>query len=319
MTKPSPCWLITGASGFIGRRLCHSLSQDGVRFIGLSRQSPAILQRRYAYFGQHVRWINELTEIDPAQDTITHVVNLNGAGIADSRWTEARKAEIWRSRVDFTQTLSAWINGLDQSPSLLISGSAIGYYGTGFAARTESDEGGHGFSADLCQTWEKAMTAKAARTVFLRIGVVLGQGGMLQKLQPIYQLGMGGTIGSGDQMLSWIQRDDLVRLIRWLAKQDNTLVGPLNATAPNPMNQRRFAQHFAGALKRPAVIPTPAFSMRLMYGEMAEELLLSGQTVLPKKALEAGFTFAYPWMCKALGASLQPEEQAWWPHALDQE
>lgn len=287
------CWLITGASGFIGSHFARRLIANGHRVIGLSRQNPGKLDPA-------ITWVSAISDCPSSPD---HVLNLAGEPIADARWTPQRRKLLWDSRVGVTEELSDWLGQLSVPPRVVISGSAIGYYGISSSAKTEKSPKGHGFSADLCAAWEAALTTTPqSRTVFLRTGVVLGNGGMLKKLRTPFLLGLGGAIGDGSQMLSWISLHDILRLIRFVADQDS-LTGSLNATAPNPINNRRFARHFARSLHRPALLKTPATAMRLLFGEMAEELLLNGQTVLPDKATNAGFTFDHPWICRALSTA----------------
>ncbi len=289
-------WLITGASGFIGRRITADLIRAGHRVCGLSRQDPKSLQN------SGVEWISKIEDCPFAP---SHVLNLAGEPIADKRWSESRKTLLRASRIGVTEILSDWLNQQVTAPKVIIQGSAVGYYGVSSLAKTEADSCGHGFSATLCRDWEKSLVRPtASRVVYLRIGVVLGNGGgMLSKLLPIFRLGLGGAVGDGQQMLSWISLDDLIGLIHF-AVEHETLEGALNASAPNPMNYARFAKHLGAALHRPALLRTPAFVMRAAFGEMAEELLLNGQTVLPKKALDHGFEFQHPWMCRALSAAL---------------
>lgn len=290
-------WLITGASGFIGRRITADLLAAGHRVCGLSRQN------RKALPNSGVEWIGTIAECPL---TPSHVLNLAGEPIADRRWTERRKAALYASRIGVTQTLSNWLSKQDTPPEVIIQGSAVGYYGISAQAKTEADSCGHGFSAELCRDWEHALAAPAgSRVVYLRIGVVLGAGGgMLKKLLPLFRLGLGGAIGHGQQTLSWISLDDLVSLIHY-ATDNPEIQGALNATAPNPMNSEHFAKHLGKALHRPAILRTPAWVMKTAFGDMAEELLLSGQTVLPEKALAHGFSFQHPSMCQALSAALQ--------------
>ena len=288
-------WLITGASGFIGRRIAADLLNAGHRVCGLSRQNPETLQHGIA-------WVNRIPD---CPFTPSHVLNLAGEPIADQRWTAKRKALLRASRIGVTEVLSDWLNAQNTPPEVIIQGSAVGYYGIASQAKTEEDSHGHGFSASLCHDWEQALVVPAgSRVVYLRIGVVLGaNGGMLRKLLPIFRLGLGGAVGSGRQMLSWISLDDLVGMIHFAA--ENTAInGALNGTAPNPMNYQRFAEHLGKAVRRPTLLRTPAFVMRAAFGDMADELLLNGQTVLPNKALEHGFEFQHPWMCRALNAAL---------------
>lgn len=289
-------WLITGASGFIGRRITADLVRAGHRICGLSRQDPKNLQN------SGVEWVSKIEDCPFAP---SHVLNLAGESIADKRWTASRKALLRASRIGVTETLSGWLHQQTTPPEVIIQGSAVGYYGVSTVAKIEADSCGQGFSATLCDDWEKSLLPPVGtRVVYLRTGVVLGNGGgILSKLLPIFRLGLGGAVGDGHQMLSWISLDDLVGLIHFAAENES-LEGVLNGSAPNPMNYARFAKHLGAALHRPSLLRTPAFVLRAAFGEMAEELLLNGQTVLPKKALDHGFEFQHPWMCRALSAAL---------------
>ncbi|MES2058877.1 MAG: TIGR01777 family oxidoreductase, partial [Pseudomonadota bacterium] len=215
-----------------------------------------------------------------------------------------RRALLIGSRLAVTGALLTLLARLDHRPDVLISGSAIGFYGIDDSSAI--DEGvarGRGFAAELCARWEaEARRAEALgiRTVLLRTGLVLGNsGGMLASLLPIFEAGLGGPVGKGRQMMSWIHRDDLVRLIV-AAAADGEFTGALNAAAPNPVSSRTFAMALGQALHRPAILPLPALPLRLMLGDLADELLLGGQKVLPVKAIFHGFRFRYPRIEQAL-------------------
>lgn len=294
--------LVTGGSGFIGRALCPALSQAGHR--------PCVLTRRVRearrVLGPEVELIEHLRD---ATD-IDAVINLQGQNLADGRWTRSRKQAIVDSRVAFTRSLVAWMRAQDRRPSILISGSAIGWYGDrGDTPVDEASTPGSDFAAQLCRDWEAAAVEAAddpeLRVCCVRIGVVLHPaGGALAKMLPAFRLGAGGRLGSGRQWMSWISRDDLLRLLLWLLK-DEDAHGPFNAVAPGAVRQADFARALAGALGRPSMLPMPGPILRLLLGEMAG-LLLGGQRVMPRAALSAGFEFDHPHIDTALRAMLDP-------------
>jgi len=225
------------------------------------------------------------------------VVHLAGENIAGGRWTASRRRRIQESRVGATGLLAAALAKLDSPPKCLISASALGFYGDrGEELLDETSPRGSGFLAELASDWEAAAapTAKAdIRVVNLRIGTVLGEGGgILPRLTPLFLAGLGGRLGSGRQFMSWIALDDLVQAIRF-AIETNSLEGPVNACAPAPVTNGEFTRLFARSLGRRAILPVPAFAIRLAFGQMADELLLSGQRVRPARLLEAGFDFRH--------------------------
>jgi uncharacterized protein (TIGR01777 family) len=230
------------------------------------------------------------------------VVHLAGEPVAQ-RWTRAAKERILTSRAEGTSRLVETLASLVQRPTVLVSASAVGYYGArGDEVLTEQSAPGEGFLSEVCIEWEKA-AAKAEdlgiRVVRLRLGVVLGRdGGALAKMLPPFRLGAGGRLGSGDQWMSWIHLDDVVGLIRH-AIDSPALSGPVNATAPAPVTNAEFTRVLAAALNRPAVLPVPAFALRLLYGEMSE-ILLGSQRVMPAAAQSAGFQFRYTDLSRAL-------------------
>lgn len=292
--------LITGGSGFIGSALCASLVSDRQDVTVLTRDIPGARARLPA----NVALIDRL---DGARD-VDVVVNLAGDNLAAGRWTENRKRRIFESRVGTTQRLNEWIDSLSNRPSVLISGSAIGWYGPrGDEQLDENSAAGNDFAAGLCKAWEtEAIKAQAlgVRVCCLRTGIVLGSdGGALAKMLLPFRLGLGGPMGDGRQWMSWIARDDLVALIRWLIETDSAH-GAFNGTAPRPVTNAEFAQALGRALHRPAVLRTPAFALRLLFGEMAD-LLLTGQRVMPRRAIAQGFAFQYPGLTSALSTILE--------------
>ena len=294
--------LITGGSGFIGQALCPALLARGWQVSVVSRD----LQAAAEVLPQGVRLLADIEGAGGADA----VVNLAGAPLAGQRWTERYKQLLRESRLRTTEALLAWMQGLTVRPAVLVSGSAIGYYGPrDDTPLTETDPPGDDFGAHLAADWEAAAWPAqqlGVRTACLRTGVVLdGGGGALQQLLTPYRLGLGGPIGSGAQWFSWIHREDLVRLIVWLIEQD-ALDGPVNATAPEPVRQRDFAAALGRALHRPTLLPTPGFALKAAFGEMGQ-MLIDGQRVIPARAQGQGFQFLYPTLDDALARSLERE------------
>jgi len=287
--------LITGGTGFIGQALCAALLQAGHTLSVLTRDAV----RARAQLPAPVR---VLAALDEARD-VEAVVNLAGEPLMAGRWNAARKVAFRASRLGTTQALVAWMARQSVRPRVLVSGSAIGYYGPrDDEALDESAAPGDDFAAHLCRDWEtEAMQAEGldVRTCRVRTGIVLAaDGGALAKMLPPFRLGAGGPMGDGRQWMSWIHRDDLVGLLLWLLERDQA-GGAYNGTAPTPVTNREFARTLGAALHRPALIPTPAFALRLGFGDMAQ-LLLTGQRVLPAHALAEGFTFRFPTLDEAL-------------------
>ena len=291
--------LITGGSGFIGSALCRSLIADGHRVTVLTRD----IERARTRVPEAVFLIDRL---DFAED-VGAVVNLAGENLAGGRWTSARKHEFVGSRIGTTKRLLDWIERQERAPGVLVSGSAIGWYGpAGDEELDEDADAGNDFSAHLCRDWEaEAVKAEAlgVRVCRLRTGIVLGtEGGALRKMLLPFRAGIGGRMGSGRQWMSWIARADIVALIRWLIDHDSTR-GAYNGTAPAAVTNAEFARALGAALHRPAALPTPAFALRLLFGEMAD-ILLTGQRVVPKRATAEGFKFKYPELPSALSSVL---------------
>src|SRR6185369_3366778 len=291
--------LITGGSGFIGSALCRSLVADGHRVTVLTRD---IEQAR----GRVPEAVFLIDRLDFAEN-IDAVVNLAGENLAGGRWTAARKHEFVGSRIGTTKRLLDWIDRQDSAPAVLVSGSAIGWYGPrGDEELDEDADIGNDFSAHLCRDWEaEASKAEAlgVRVCCVRTGIVLGaDGGALKKMLLPFRAGIGGRMGSGRQWLSWITRADIVALIRWLIDHDSAR-GAYNGTAPAPVTNADFASVLGAALYRPALLPTPAFALKLLFGEMAD-ILLTGQRIVPRRAMAEGFAFKYPELSAALSAVL---------------
>ena len=288
--------LMTGATGFIGSALCSRLLKDKHNIVVLSRHPEAV--------EAPLTGISDLKQLK--SDAIFDVViNLAGEPIADKRWSDRQKQRISSSRLDTTQKLIAYFKAVEYKPTLFISGSAIGYYGVGESSDIvdETGSGDESFSSQLCQQWETtALRAEALgiRTCLLRTGIVLGKGGgALRKMLPPFKMSLGGKIGNGQQWMSWIHLDDLVGIILYCINHDD-LKNAINGTAPNPVTNRAFTKALGQALKRPTVLPMPAFVVKLLMGQMGEELLLAGKKVLPTKMLDAGYQFQYKELEKAL-------------------
>jgi len=286
--------LITGGSGFIGQALTAALSARGDHVFILSRTPQALTP------SARVQAIGALGELKGSVDA---VVNLAGAPIVDQRWSDERKQVLRNSRIELTKALVEWMKQQPSPPSVLVSGSAIGYYGShADEVLDENAEPVAGFAHELCRDWEQsALEAEAlgVRVCLIRTGVVLGpEGGALSKMLPPFRLGLGGPIGSGQQWMSWIHIDDEVGGILYLL--DNpSLHGPFNLTAPEPVTNEVFSRTLGRVLHRPAFMRVPAVVMKLMLGE-ASELLVEGQRVLPENLHTAGYVFKYPRLEPAL-------------------
>jgi len=291
--------LVTGATGFIGSRLVEALTAAGHEVTILVRD-PAKAARLRPPF----RLVMSLDQI-PNHAAIDTIINLAGEPIGNGPWTATKRHKILRSRLKMTREVVRLIGRLDNTPALLISGSAIGWYGLWQdEILTESDAGRDCFSRRVCQAWEQmAMRAESrgVRVVRLRTGLVLGsQGGLLSRMLTPFEFGAGGRLGDGRQWMSWIERDDLIRLIAHIMVTPS-LDGAVNATAPIPVRNADFARELGRALRRPAVMPMPA-ALLAPLGDFADELLLGGQRILASKALVSGFRFRHESIRSALSA-----------------
>ena len=294
--------LVTGATGFIGRRIVEALAAAGHQPIVLARD-PA----RAARLAPPFRLVTSLDQI-PDGTPIDAVINLAGEPIADRLWTAARRRRLLASRLRTTRAVVRLIARLERKPAVLVSGSAVGWYGLWQdEPLTEFDGGKACFTHRLCAAWERAAMVAArhgVRVVRLRIGLVLGtEGGVLSRLLTPFEFCLGGRIGHGRQWMSWIERDDLVRLIAHIIATPS-LTGAVNATAPEPVTNATFTRALARALGRSALVPMPAMLLHRLAGDLADELLIGGQRVMPDKADASGFKFRHPTLPSALSAML---------------
>ncbi|AHH95309.1 TIGR01777 family oxidoreductase [Kutzneria viridogrisea] len=285
--------VIAGSSGLIGTALVLALRQAGHEVVRLVRRRPNAPDERF--------WDPPAGELaEGALDGADAVVNLCGTGIADKRWSQARKQALLDSRTEPTEVLAAAV--LEHGVPVLVSGSAVGYYGDcGARVVDESSPSGKGFLAELCREWEAAASPAAQnRLVLLRTGLVLSEsGGLLGKLRPLFSLLLGGKLGDGRQYMPWISLDDHVAAIRF-ALEHEQISGPLNLTGPTPVSNAEFTRELGAALGRPAPWAVPGFAMRAVLGELADEALLSGQRAVPAALLAQGFTFQHETLATAL-------------------
>ena len=295
--------LVTGASGLIGSALSKFLTAGGHSVIRLQRKN---------FEPESPVWDLENCINDLARNREKYaVVHLAGENIADGRWSKKKKDRILNSRVHGTKFLAAYFAGTDFKPELIISASAVGFYGErGTEIIDESFASGSGFLAGVCQQWEdSANIAEDAgiRVVNARFGAVLSSsGGALRKMLLPFKMGLGGIIGSGEQYFSWVSIDDAVRIIQHIIA-DDSIRGPVNFAAPNAVSNREFTKTLGRVLRRPTILPLPAFAARLAFGEMAEELLLTSTRVYPKKIIEFGYKFLHPELGEALKHILKAE------------
>lgn len=295
--------VIAGGSGFLGQPLAHELLSKGHEVVVLTRG-----RARTDSGVTYVTW-NPDTELGAWHSVIDGadaIVNLAGAGIADKRWSASRKQVLRGSRVEATRALVAAMRSASIRPKVFLTGSAIGFYGPQPEDGPPLDESappGSDFLSTLAVDWEAeahAGSALGCRVIIIRTGVVLArEGGALQKLIPPFRFFVGGPIGSGRQVMSWIHRTDWVELVVWLLRHEQA-AGVYNATAPEPATNAEFSRALGAALGRPSWLPAPGFALKLIVGEMAGPALLAGQRVVPRRALDAGFTFQFPEITAAM-------------------
>jgi len=292
--------LISGGSGFIGSHLCRAVSDLDWRVLVLTRDRNRAAQR----LPSHVTLIDNLNQLE-TYSPVDILVNLAGHSLADGRWNKRRKQQIISSRIGTTDALYKFFKFQASPPAVVISGSAIGYYGAGTGndkAITEDSPVLANFSQQLCADWEhsaRQFEHLGARVCYLRTGIVLGEQGALAKMLTPFKLGLGGPIGNGRQWMPWIHIEDLVNIIIYCIQQDG-LKGAVNGTAPEPLRNRDFVKTLGAVLKRPTLLPMPAPLIRLLFGQMGHELLLQGQRVIPKKLEDRGFQFKYTDLNSAL-------------------
>ncbi|MFV8570762.1 TIGR01777 family oxidoreductase [Marinobacter sp. SBS5] len=290
--------LVTGGTGFIGRELCKQLLKDGHSLTVLSRQKPATVK---AICGK----VEPVTDLNllKAHPGFDAVFNLAGEGIADKRWSPERKAALLDSRVALTLSLVKVIRTWNQLPEALISGSAVGFYGDQQEHLvTEDTTPNPEFTHQLCSEWEDAalsLQADGVRVCLSRTGLVVGRnGGFLARMLLPFKLGLGGKLGSGQQYMPWVHREDVVAGLIWMF-ENRLAQGPYNMVSPNPVSNAEFTRTLASVLKRPAFLPAPASALKLALGEMAG-LLLTGQKAIPARLQSEGFEFHYPDLQAAL-------------------
>ncbi|MEJ6510682.1 MAG: TIGR01777 family oxidoreductase [Actinomycetota bacterium] len=289
---------ITGASGLIGRALTTSLLADGHQVI-------PVVRRPNSATPDAIEWNPAAGTIEASKfEGVDGVVHLAGAGIGDKRWSVSYKREILESRTKGTELLARTLVSLSAPPSVMVSGSAIGFYGdTGDNAVNESASAGNDFLAEVCVAWEAAAAPAVdagIRVPFLRTGIVLTtDGGALAKMLPLFRFGLGGRMGSGKQWWSWISMADEIGTIRWLL--DHDISGPVNATAPSTVTNSQFTKALGEAMHRPTFAPVPSFGPKLLLGaELADALLFTSARVVPRALEASGYSFAHPTIEAAL-------------------
>lgn len=283
--------LISGARGLLGSEITPRLKKNGHQVIRLVRSAQDAT-------GTDIVWNPIIGELKGDLSGIDAIIHLAGESIASGRWTDEKKKQIRDSRIKGTTFLSQSLAQLNDPPKVLLCASAIGFYGDrGDEVLDENSAAGSGFLAELCRDWEASTDAarqSGIRVVNARIGISLSpKGGALGQMLLPFQFGAGGDIGDGKQYMSWISIDDVAQAIVFCIETDS-ISGPVNLTAPQPVPNSRFTKALGAVLHRPTIIPMPAFAARLALGEMADELLLSSARVMPKKLQEAGFSFSYP-------------------------
>lgn len=295
--------LISGASGLVGKHLVPTLLAKGYEVSRLVRKTPNT--------SDEIQWDAEKGFSESEQSKLENfeaVVHLAGDNVASENWSDEKKRKIKESRTIGTRVLVDALKSLQNPPKHFVSASAVGFYGNrGDEILNEESAKGEGFLPEVCAAWEdEIIKAEAfARVVFLRIGVVLAKdGGALEKMLTPFKFGVGGTIGSGKQYMSWIALDDLVKMIHF-ALENETLSGAVNAVAPNAVTNQEFTKTLGKVLSRPTFLPVPEFAIKTLFGEMGETLLLEGARVVPRKLLNAGFNFDFPNLEDAMKQALK--------------
>lgn len=302
---------VTGSHGLIGSALVERLHDSGHHPIRVVRRgTPRKVASEQARAEATIEWDIDGGVFDPGElQDVDAVVHLAGAGIGDRRWTDAYKKKLVDSRIKGTTLLARAIAEAGDGPTVLVSGSAMGYYGPVEPSRVvdESAPRGEGFLAELCDSWERstALASAQARVCHIRTGLVLAKhGGALAKMLPLFRFGLGGRFGDGSQMMSWIALDDHVSAMMHLVT-DDTIDGPVNLTAPNPVSNKEFTDTLGEVLHRPTLLRVPQFAPRILLGrELADNLLFTGANIVPGRLTDAGFHFAHPTLEAALRAVL---------------
>jgi uncharacterized protein len=284
---------VTGATGLVGTALVAALAREGHTVCRLVRSGTKSTGGTVGTFD--VPWDPETGSLGGAAVGAEAVVNLGGASIVGGRWTNTRKKLLRTSRVDATRALVAALGKMNAKPGVLVSASAVGFYGNrGDETLTEESAPGNTFLANLAKDWEtQALRAEefGARVVLARFGIILAtEGGALPEMMLPFKFGVGGRIGDGKQWMSWVTLEDVVAILR-LALIKSDVRGPINVVAPEPVRNADFVKELAKAMHRPAIFPAPAFALRLAMGEMADALLLSSQRSVPQKLTRAGYSF----------------------------
>jgi uncharacterized protein (TIGR01777 family) len=293
--------LITGASGMIGRRLQDLLRSKGHELLLASRGDPKS--------SMEVKWTveNGFDELEKLEG-LDAVIHLAGESISGFRWTDEKKKAIRDSRVHGTRSVVTAMAALHKKPPVFISGSATGFYGDrGDDVMDESSSPGDNFLAEVCKEWEaESLRAETLgiRTVLIRTGIVLTkEGGALGTMLTPFKLGVGGVVGSGKQWMSWISIDDEIGIINFVLENES-VSGPVNAVAPSPVTNEEFTKALGEAIHRPTVLPLPAFGVKILFGEMGDELLLGSTRVVPKRLQELGYQFKYTHLKPAIADAL---------------
>jgi uncharacterized protein (TIGR01777 family) len=294
--------LITGGTGFIGHALAQHLTRQGHAVAVLSRNPDKVA----AICGPGVNALGNIEQLK-AEDAYQVIINLAGEPIFDARWTEARKKLLRDSRINLTEQLVDAIGRMDIKPDLLISGSAVGYYGDqGDTVLTEQSVPHPDFSHQLCVDWEQAARKAeqfGIRVCLIRTGLVIAEdGGLLKRMLLPFRLGLGGRLGSGRQWMSWIHREDWIAIVQAMIN-NASMQGAYNATSPNPVTNREFTQTLAYCLNRPALLPVPDWLLKTVLGEISE-LVLGSQRVMPERLLAQDFEFQYPDLVSAVKHAL---------------
>ena len=303
--------VIAGGTGFVGKALTRALAEKSHEIVVLTRQAPSRAEHpnmrfvAWDLFRIGGNWERELDGADA-------VINLAGESMVARPWTDAQKKRLLESRVRSVKAIYRAVEKAMRRPRIWLNASAVGYYGSrGDEILDENSKPGTGFLSNLCLQWEEeVMKAEAlkVRSIRLRIGLVLDEGGgVLTKMLPPFHLGLGGPLGDGQQWMSWIHRQDLIRLILFLLEQPD-IYGAFNGTALNPVKMNEFAKTLGKLVRRPSLFRVPAFVLKALLGEMSE-MLLTGQCVLPQRAIQLGFSFQYPTLELALGAILENKKK----------